>query len=555
MRGLTGILALCLLLGTATGHASDVLIELPERWAGTLEAIPGAELGGQPKDVQQTLTEARQMAINALQQADAAAEQLAEAYGELGALYHVHLMYTHAGHCYRNAMALDRQSFRWAYYYAELARNLGQTDAAITRLQHARSLNPDYPTLDLHLANAWLDRNELDKARAGFKATRTTEGLEAASLKGLGQIALLQRDYPAAIDYFNRALELQPRASSIHYPLAQALRASGDREGAKAHLEQRGVLEPRVKDPQLDSLYALKNNAAVHYVRGMKGVRSGEFDVAAKFFARGLSMEPDNTHARVSLARALYLTDNSRAAEQELRRVLATQPDNVFALFLLGLLYDAAGKPSEAMRMYQQALQHDPAHAGANYYLGNHYYREQRFAEAARHYAAVIPADEKHAGAHILLLASREHAGITDRDLAEGLRRALTLLPEQHILSLRLVQLLALSPDPAVRNPAEALRLARNLVEQQPMPTHQEGLALALAANGDFEKATAIQQSLLAMAFMSAPAEVDRLSRVLSGYEDSQLPSADDFTNLTVIPLPPLDVKGPFRNYLAVNPY
>jgi len=139
--------------------------------------------------------------------------------------------------------------------------------------------------------------------------------------------------------------------------------------------------------------------------------------------------------------------------------------------------------------------------------------------------------------------------------LAEGLRRALTLLPEQHILSLRLVQLLALSPDPAVRNPAEALRLARNLVEQQPMPTHQEGLALALAANGDFEKATAIQQSLVAMAFMSAPAEVDRLSRVLSGYEDSQLPSADDFTNLTVIPLPPLDVKGPFRNYLAVNPY
>ena len=81
MRGLTGILALFLLLGTATGHASDVLIELPERWAGTLEAIPGAELGGQPKDVQQTLTEARQMAINALQ-ADAAGEQLAEAYGE-----------------------------------------------------------------------------------------------------------------------------------------------------------------------------------------------------------------------------------------------------------------------------------------------------------------------------------------------------------------------------------------------------------------------------------------------------------------------------------------
>ena len=38
------------------------------------------------------------------------------------------------------------------------------------------------------------------------------------------------------------------------------------------------------KDPQIESLSAMKNNAAVHYVRGMKGVRSGEFEVAAKFF-------------------------------------------------------------------------------------------------------------------------------------------------------------------------------------------------------------------------------------------------------------------------------
>jgi hypothetical protein len=129
------------------------------------------------------------------------------------------------------------------------------------------------------------------------------------------------------------------------------------------------------------------------------------------------------------------------------------------------------------------------------------------------------------------------------------------MVPEQHVLSLRLAQLLALSPDPEVRDPDEALRLARNLVEQQPLPPHQEALALALAANGDFEQAIAIQKALVAMAFMTAPAEVDRLSGVSARYREGQLPSAGDFTNLTVIPLPPLDVRGPFRNYLAVNPY
>jgi tetratricopeptide (TPR) repeat protein len=555
LRRLTGLLLLCLLPCAFAASASDALIDLPARWAGTLEAIPAAELGGQPKDVRQTLEEGRQMAINAVQ-ANGTAQDLAEAYGQLGALYHVYLIYTHAGHCYRNAMTLDPGNFRWAYYYAELARNLGQTEAAVERLQHARSLNPDYRALDLHLANAWLDLNELEKAKSGFEAVRTVEGLQAAALKGLGQLAFMERDYAVAIDYFNQALELQPRASSIRYPLAQALRASGDREAAKAQMAQRGVLEPRITDPQIDSLYAMKNNAAVHYVRGMKAVRSGEFEVAAKFFARGLSMEPDNIHARVSLARALYLAGNTAAAEQELRKVLIHKPDAVFALFLLGLLYDGADRHGEAMRLYQTALQYDPAHAGSNYYLGIFYYREGRYTEAGRHFAAVIAADQKHVGAHILLLASREHAGIADSELAPLLREAVAMLPEQPILTLRLVQLLALSEDPDVRDdPAESLRLARALVEQQPQPPHQEALALALAANGDFKQAATIQKTLVAMALMAMPGEVERLSRVLSAYEDDRMPAANDFANLSIIPLPPLDIKGPFRNYLAVNPY
>jgi len=554
MRRLTECLVLCLLLAVSTAHATDALVELPERWSGTLQVVPAAELEGQPRDIRQTLEEARQL-VNSALQADAAAHDLAEAYGELGALYHVHLMYTHAAHCYTNAMALDPENFRWAYYYATLAQNLGQTDVAITRYEHARTLNPGYKALDLHLANAWLDRNELDKARTGFETTRDAEGLEAASLYGLGHIALLQRDYPEAIACFNQALELQPMASSIHYPLAQALRATGDREGAKIHLEQRGVLEPRVKDPQIDALNAMKNNAAVHYVRGMKAVRSGEFEVAVKFFARGLSMEPDNSHARISLARALYLADKAPAAEQELRTVLAREPDNVFALFLLGLLYDGADKHVESMRLYQLALRQDPGHAGANFYLGNYYYREGRFAEAARHYEAVIQVEPKHLGAHMLLLAAREHAGVADSVLAGSLRTAITNLPEQPLLSLRLAQLLALSGDPAVRDPVESQRLATILVEQQPQPPHQEALALALAANGDFEQATAIQKALVAMAFMSAPGEVDRLSRVQSRYADGQLPSADDFARLSAIPVPAVDVSGTFRNYLAVKPY
>jgi hypothetical protein len=43
-------------------------------------------------------------------------------------------------------------------------------------------------------------------------------GLEAPALFGLGQIALLRRDYQSAIDDFSKALQLDSAATSIHYP-------------------------------------------------------------------------------------------------------------------------------------------------------------------------------------------------------------------------------------------------------------------------------------------------------------------------------------------------
>ena len=58
----------------------------------------------------------------------------------------------------------------------------------------------------------------------------------------------------------------------------------------------------------------------------------------------------------------------------------------------------------------------------------------------------------------MLLLAAHEQAGVDDSALAESLRNAITHLPEQPLLTLRLAQLLALSGDPAVRDPVEALR-------------------------------------------------------------------------------------------------
>ena len=548
-------LALWLAVITLPVLADDALVNLPARWADVIQAVAAPDLAGQSDAVRQALDDARLHVDTMLQADNTEAAELADAYGELGMLYHVYFLFRQAGDCYENAMALDPGEFRWAYYHAWLAASQGQTETGIQRYQQASRLKPGYLALDVRLANAWLEMNELEKAQAGYEKTKAATGLEAAALYGLGQIALLQRDYPAAIGFFTRALEIQPQASAIHYPLAQALRATGDREGAKQHLEQRGSLDPRIKDPQIDSLNAMKDNAAVHYIRGMKAIRLRKYDVAVKSFGKGLALDPDNIQARISYARALYLSDDHPGAEQALRDALAKDPDNSFALFLLGVIHDGNGKSAEAIRLYRQALQHDPGHTGANFYIGNQLYREGNYAGAGSHFATVIAADTRHLGARILYLASREHGGAPDQALKADLRKATSQLPEQPLFTLRLAQLLAASEDENLRDPEEALRLAQALVKQQPQPAHREVLALALAANGDFEQAASIQQALVGYAYMSVPDEVERLSRIQSLYEAGKLPAASDLDNLTIIKAPPVDVSGPFKNYPAAKPY
>ena len=65
-----------------------------------------------------------------------------------------------------------------------------------------------------------------------------------------------------------------------------------------------------------------------------------------------------------------------------------------------------------------------------------------------------------------------------------------------------LAWLLATSPDPAVRDPQAALNLSRSALKlnQNRQPISMDTMATALAASGDFDGATQMQQSAIDLA-------------------------------------------------------
>ncbi len=552
---LTPFFCLCLLAWTQAGHADDAVANPPADGAThKLQSVPLPKTDNLDEDARSRLEETRAQ-VNAALQGAAATRDLADAYGELGALYQVHVLHRPADQCYANAIALDPENFRWAYLSAYHAASTGHMPLAVQRYRQARTLDPGYKALVVRLADAFLDLNELDQARAAYEEVVNETGLEAAALYGLGQIALLQRDYEAAITYLNRSLKTDPAASRVHYALAQALRAVKRNAEAKTHLALRGDALPTIRDPHIESLEAMKSGAHVHYLRAMKAVNRHDHEAARDHFALGLAKEPDNAIAMVSYARALYLTGQVTEARTTLERVITLQPDNTLGLFLLGILAEQGGDTARALEYYHQVLAHEQAHAGAHYYLGNHHFRQQKHRQAMTHYQQALASDARYSAAYTPYLGALLEAGASDSMLMQTLKDAIQYFPEQTLFRSLQARLLATSSDPQLNDPQEALRLAQQLVKEQRIPPHLEVLALAKAANGRFEQAAAILDEVLMQIVWSMPGESARLGEDQVAYKAGKLPAADARQGWPRIQPPVFDAQGPFRNYPAAKPY
>jgi len=550
---LSGILILSLSLGVA----ADSLAQLPSAWTGTLAPVPEADISGAERVAQESITATRERLAGLLAAANTDAANLAVGYGKLAALYQLVNINRAAALCWENARKLQPDEFRWSYYAGYLALTQGQTDTALSRLQRARALKPDYAPLNLRLGQLWLDTDQLDKAQAALQTAAAEPGLRAAALFYLGQVDLLKRDYQAAVSHMTEALKIDPQASGVHYPLAQAYRHLGEERLAREHLARFKAKRPDADDPLLAELNNVLQTSRNVFGRGMKAIMERDYQSAIEQFEKGLEVDPENLAARVSYARALYLGGQAGAAEKQLNRVLERDQQQVLATFLLAVLHEAQGNTEQAADLYRRVLALDPKHEGAHFYLGNLLFEAGTYREAAQQYQAALAANKDIPPARLLELVARHRAGATDAEIAAELERRVKDWPDQPELKYALARLRALSKDPAVRDSVAALSLANALTSSQPSPFNIAVLALAAAADGQFDEAGRVQQQLIDMfGWMAPQQESASLEKTLAAYKQGKMPQQ------TVWPLGdpvlsprPLDPAGPFRDYPAPVPF
>lgn len=540
------------LLLQAAGAAEDRLGNLPAPWGHLLPVPQQATQAGLDDDAMGNIAEARANVDRSLDDKDIPAAELGLRYGTLGSFYLRYNVFSLADLCFDNALKLDPENFRWAYLLAYVAQKSGRPELALQRYQAASKLD-DYPTVQIRIAEINLNLNRPEAAESAYTQALKVPELRAPAEFGLGQIALLRRNYSQSVRHFEQALALDPDALQAHYPLAQALRALKQTDKAREHLKQHGKGLPKVKDPILGNVKKLGDSAFKYFNQAIGAVHQQDYPNAIAAFEEGLRKQPDNAYARISYARVLYLQEADPArARAELEKALAADKDNALGYFLLGILDDAGRQPDAAISHYRQTLAIDPEHAGAHYYLANSLLHKQEYQQALPHYEKTLQLEPKNLNAYLMYLSSLELVGADDKLLLEKLDAAMTRFADNPLLQVYLIRLLALSPDPQVRNPEKSLELARSLVNRQAIQPHMEVLALSYAANGDFESAILLQEQLVTLSSLQPMMQDNSLSYVLSLYKNAQLPGVDRWFATQATPVNASEI---FRYYPSAKPF
>ena len=157
-----------------------------------------------------------------------------------------------------------------------------------------------------------------------------------------GLVAYQQREYEAARQLFERAIQADPESAYAWNNLGRALAAAGDLNAAQKAYEKQISLGPGDR-------YTYNN-------LGLVLERQGRWDAAIDSLRKQLAVHPGDSSATANLPRALSQAGRWAEAETAASNVLRTQPANAQQRLYLSLARVCQGKAADPRREIDSAL-------------------------------------------------------------------------------------------------------------------------------------------------------------------------------------------------------
>ncbi len=261
-------------------------------------------------------------------------------------------------------------------------------DKAIPQLNEVLTLEPENAEAKVILGDAYLAKNDLQKAEENYLSALDGKLDNAGALFGLAQISRLKGETSEASIYLNRVGTLVADSTSTDFLYKFALEAMrvGMFDAAKSALERSVELKP--KEPSY--LLAL----------GIAWLRKGDLFEAEKLFRRLLDLQPNNAQGQLHLG--YVLLNQKKYAEARTWLEKSARPGAAIpeVFYYLGLVAQEQSDDARAIVLFEKAVRQLPSYAHARIALGSSYMKLKNYVRARQELETAVKLDPDEPTAH-----------------------------------------------------------------------------------------------------------------------------------------------------------
>ena len=190
------------------------------------------------------------------------------------------------------------------------------------------------------------------------------------------QVYLKQGKLTEAIDFCQRAIELQPFSPSAYTTLGEILEAQGDPTAARDAFVQALEISPQF--------------FLAHAYLGQLYSEYWWLDEAVFHYRKALDLKPDWAELHYNLGNVVHKQGNLLGAIDCYRKAIALKPDYVLAFYNLAVVLDENNQLEAAIDNYRQVIALKPDYVEAYSNLGCTLVKDDRIPEAIEIYQAGI---------------------------------------------------------------------------------------------------------------------------------------------------------------------
>ena len=256
----------------------------------------------------------------------------------------------------------------WSIQFALLLAKEGVGPQALDILEALKKKGPPSYELAFNLAGVYQLEKHWSLALDSYDQALSLEPKAIPALQQAAIIAEQQGQLERALSYWMRAKKIEPDNPEILEGFGRVCLKMDLLEDAEPALTKAAELRPE--------------NAAYQYTLAATKVGKKQFEIAQKLLEGLLKQKPDDPQLQYALGSVLYLQGHLDDAAQHLRESVRLQRDQIAPYYYLALIGRDQGRDEEAIRMLQDLLRRNPDHAPACEVLGGLLMNARRYSEA-----------------------------------------------------------------------------------------------------------------------------------------------------------------------------